>query len=75
MFDRNIAVFYQIAPRNNKRTKGEITYCFAITRHVTVDEKIKEIFTFDIGKQVKDVCIELIEERVDIAQKIGLNRT
>ncbi len=37
MVDRNFAVFYQIVPHHNKRTKGEITYCFAITRHVTVD--------------------------------------
>ncbi len=74
MFDRNFAVFYQIVPHHNRRTKGEITYCFALTKHVTVEEKIREIFTFGIGIPLKDVCLELIDERVDMARKIGLNR-
>lgn len=46
MIDRNFAVFYQILPNCNKRTKGEITYCFAITRHVTIQDKVREIFMF-----------------------------
>ena len=61
MFDRNFAVFYQIVPHHNRRTKGEITYCFAITKHVTVEEKVKEIFTFTLGVPLKDVPLDLIE--------------
>lgn len=41
MIDRNFAVFYQILPVFNRRVKGEIMYCFAITRHITIEDKIK----------------------------------
>ena len=67
----NFAVFYQNISQFNIYRKGEATYWFALTEPMALDEKIRRIF--DYGAEITRLKPEVLEEKCDMARKMGLS--
>lgn len=66
----NFAVFYQLCPSDNKLLKGETKYAFIVTHMIKMEDKLRNI----LPQEVARVNIENLEERADMAKKMGLER-
>lgn len=66
----NFAVFYQLKPSENNLVRGETKYIFIITHWIKMEEKLKNILPSDVAK----VDISNLEERADMAKKMGMER-
>lgn len=77
MLNGNFVLFFQVKPEFNRKTKGEIDYLITVTQKLTIAEKLSQIFTFKSARELRKVAKRnygLIEEKCDIAFKIGLSR-
>lgn len=57
--------------------KGEIDYTIAVTQKLSIKEKLNEIFDFKNPDELKQMGLTnfaLLQEKCDMAFKIGLNR-
>lgn len=77
MLNGNFVLFFQIKPDCNNKLKGEIDYIMTVTQKLSIQEKLNEIFNFRSTQELKQMAEEnftAIEEKCDMAFKIGLNR-
>jgi hypothetical protein len=66
----NFAVFFQSRPGQNVRLNGEVKYCFLVSHQVRLEEKILAVLPL----QVRTMDQAAIEERADMAAKMGLEQ-
>lgn len=78
MLRDNFMLIYQMCPSHNPKVGGEIDYLISVTQKQSVEEKLDEIFNFDNGDELsrlsKPENFHLIQEKCDMAFKIGLSR-
>ena len=77
MFNGNYVIFYQIKPQKNKKMKGELDYTIAVTQKLSVKQKLNQIFDFKTPEELTQMSqyhFSKLQEKCDMAFKIGLNR-
>jgi hypothetical protein len=77
MMNGNFVLFFQVKPQANRKMRGEIDYLVTVTQKLSVSEKIEQIFAFKSAKELRKIAkrnYSLIEEKCDMAFKIGLSR-
>ena len=62
MFNGNYLLFFQIKPKFNRKTRGEIDYMITTTQKLTVSQKLNEIFDFKSPEHLRIMADTRYEE-------------
>lgn len=73
VFTNDLIAIYQKGSENSNSKCGEIHYSFYITRSISRDEKMKQLFPKSSGEIFK-IDDPVLMDKCDMAEKMGFTR-